>query len=339
MMRRLADFRGLFDDEKEEEFLAEEEAEGWETDEEGGSPSVREGSLPPLTADPPLPAGSPPPDVTPLPPSTPAGAPSEGQHASADIVPTTGMKRVREGMCEPSAGPLRVTRRRIEEVPIESRAVPDEQEVVPDQVAGLGFEEVGRSTMDADPSQSVEEGARSPLVKEHRDQAAGLVSDEAVRTATDVDPSKQDDEEGDGSVGDGEFAHSLEEGNEHGFKFAYNGLSKSRLLGFPWRRGSIRTHPCCRSSRVGELSYEASDFELHADLGLDSLIDFMVGEPDERADDVQDGSGRADGEVAEEETAEDEVAEDEEAGDEVAGDEVVGDANLPEESETVRRDE
>ncbi|CAN8287856.1 unnamed protein product [Cochlearia groenlandica] len=88
-----------------------------------------------------------------------------------------------------------------------------------------------------------------------------------------------------------------------------------------------------------QLSYEASDFELPADLELDSLIDFMVEEPDERADDVQDCGGRANEEIAEEETAEDEVAEDEEARDEVAGNEVAGDANLPEESEMVRRDE
>ncbi|CAN8271545.1 unnamed protein product [Cochlearia groenlandica] len=74
-MRRLADFKGLFDDEREEEFLAEEEAEGRETDKDGGSPLIQAGSpqtlggsLPPPTADPPLPAGSPSADVAPPPP-------------------------------------------------------------------------------------------------------------------------------------------------------------------------------------------------------------------------------------------------------------------------------
>ncbi|CAN8246611.1 unnamed protein product [Cochlearia groenlandica] len=199
-MRRLADFRGLFDDEKEEEFFAEEEAEGKETDEEEGSPLVREGSLPPPTADPPLPAGNPLADVVPPPPSTPGDASSEGQHASTEVVPTTGVKRAREGMNEPSADLLRVTKRRTEEAPIESRAGSGEPVVVGDQAAGLGSEEAGRSAMDADPSQTDEEGVKSPLVEEHRDQAVGLGSDEAVRAAADVDPSKQDDEEDDGLV-------------------------------------------------------------------------------------------------------------------------------------------
>ncbi|CAN8248425.1 unnamed protein product [Cochlearia groenlandica] len=79
-----------------------------------------------------------------------------------------------------------------------------------------------------------------------------------------------------------------------------------------------------------QLSYEASDFELPADLELDSLVDFMVEEPIEDADEVQGGGGRADDEVAEEETAEDEVAEGEEAIDEEIRDEVAGDPNLPE---------
>ncbi|CAN8241027.1 unnamed protein product [Cochlearia groenlandica] len=613
-MRRLADFRGLFDDEKEEEFLAEEEAEGRETDEEEDSSSVRAGlpqtsevSSLPQTADPPLPAGSPPADVAPPPPSTPADVASEDPHASTEVVSTTGVKRTREGVSDPSADPLRVTRRRTEGAPIESRAGSGEPVVVGDQAAELSTEQARSPPVEA--AELGSEQARSPPVEEHRDQAAGLVSDEVARAVADVDPSKQDDEEGDVLVGDGEFAHSLEEGNEHGFKFAYNGTVpflnhkeasagfqravystfhgeeapselilaaevaelarleqrvayKRTRLNFSYERllaeerssaqarfvavekerdaaidkvkelesslasvkksgrsrklkkkldtaeaenadlkkaqakaeaektvllkkaeraesvkialkeelrrmeseknvlekaleaeveASRTRELALKSSREAEetgakelaelkadydqlsevgalevkcfrerlvlakqrfdalrvasearlgklleeqkfieeyssfyiqmkgvfdtlerletkfaieippiferqcreregklerwledmpqLSYEASDFELPADLGLDSLIDFMVEEPDERADDVQDGSGRADGEVAEEEKAEDEVAEDEEARGEEIRDEVAGDANLPEESEAVRRDE
>ncbi|CAN8286734.1 unnamed protein product [Cochlearia groenlandica] len=74
-----------------------------------------------------------------------------------------------------------------------------------------------------------------------------------------------------------------------------------------------------------QLSYEASDFELPADLELDSLVDFMVEESGDRADDAQDCGGRTNEEVVEGETAEVEVAEDEEVEDEVTGDEVARD--------------
>ncbi|CAN8269362.1 unnamed protein product [Cochlearia groenlandica] len=220
-MRRLADFRGLFDDEKEEEFLAEEEVEGRETDEEGGSPSVREGSLPPLTADPPLPAGSPPPDVALPPPSTPADAASEGQHASTEVVPTTGVKRTREGVTDPSADPLRVTMRRTEGASTESPVGSGEPVVVGDQAAELGSEETGRSAMGADPSQTVEEGEKSPLAEERGDQATQFGPEEAVRAAADLDSTKGD---GDGPAGVDGFGFSLEENNEHGFRFTYDGL-------------------------------------------------------------------------------------------------------------------
>ncbi|CAN8288884.1 unnamed protein product [Cochlearia groenlandica] len=62
-MLTLADFPGVFDDEVEAEFLAEEEEEVREADLEAGSPSLQtmpEGS-PPATNSPPLRAGSPPP--------------------------------------------------------------------------------------------------------------------------------------------------------------------------------------------------------------------------------------------------------------------------------------
>ncbi|CAN8289018.1 unnamed protein product, partial [Cochlearia groenlandica] len=83
-----------------------------------------------------------------------------------------------------------------------------------------------------------------------------------------------------------------------------------------------------------QLSYEASDFELPADLELDSLVDFMVEEPNEDADKAQGGvgSGRADDEVAEEEAAGGEATGDEVAEDEETEDEEAGDASLPEES-------
>ncbi|CAN8244693.1 unnamed protein product [Cochlearia groenlandica] len=145
-------------------------------------------------ADPPLPAGSPPPDVAPPPPSTPADAASEGQHASTEVVPTTGVKRTREGVSDPSADPLRVTRRRTEGAPTESQVGSGEPVVVGDQAAELGSEETGRSTMGAGPSQTVGEGEKSPLVEKRGDQAAGLVSDEAGRSASDADPSQVDEE-------------------------------------------------------------------------------------------------------------------------------------------------
>ncbi|CAN8246613.1 unnamed protein product [Cochlearia groenlandica] len=86
-----------------------------------------------------------------------------------------------------------------------------------------------------------------------------------------------------------------------------------------------------------QLSYEASDFVLPADLELDFLSDFMVEEPDEVADEVRGVSGS--GRVGEEETTEDVAAGNEATEDEVVGDEEAGGANLPEDSETVRRDE
>ncbi|CAN8320479.1 unnamed protein product [Cochlearia groenlandica] len=146
-MRRLADFKGLFDDEKEAEFLAEEEAEGMETDEEGGSPLVQTGPI----ADPPLPAGSPPADVAPPPPSEVL---TENVRASVEATRTTGVKRTREEARESSAELPQATRLRTEGTSVESRAGSDEQGVVVDQVAGLGSEEAGRSALDADPSQA-----------------------------------------------------------------------------------------------------------------------------------------------------------------------------------------
>ncbi|CAN8259231.1 unnamed protein product [Cochlearia groenlandica] len=101
------------------------------------------GSLPPVTADPPLPAGSPPSDVAPPLPSTHADAASEGQHASTEVMPTTGVKRAHEGVSGPSAAPLRVTRRRTEGAPMEIQAGSGEPVVVRDQAAELGSEEGG----------------------------------------------------------------------------------------------------------------------------------------------------------------------------------------------------
>ncbi|CAN8234189.1 unnamed protein product [Cochlearia groenlandica] len=538
-MRRLADFRGLFDDEKEEEFLAEEEAEGRETDEEEGSPSVRAGLLPSLTADPPLPAGSPPSDVAPAPPSSPTGVPSEDQHALTEVIPTTGVKRAHEGVSGPSAAPLRVTRRRTEGAPIEILAGSGEPVVVGDQAAELGSEEGRRSAMDADSSQTDGEGMKSPSVEERGDQTTQFGPEEAVRTAADVDPSKQDDEEGDGLVAykrthlnfsyesllaeekssakaclgavekekdvalakvkelesslalvkksgrsrklrkqldkaeaenaelkkklaeseaektvlrrKAEMAESVKiglkeelrrmesekdalektldaeaeasrirelalkssrEAEEAGarelteLKADYDQLSevgalevkcfRERLVVAKQRFDALRVASEARLGKLKayleeqkiseeyssfyiqmkgvfdtlerletkfaikippiferqcreregklerwleerpQLSYEASDFELPADLELDSLIDFMVGESDERADGAQDCGGRTNEEVVERETAEVELAEGEEVegevtGDEVARDEVAGDTNLPEE--------
>ncbi|CAN8271554.1 unnamed protein product [Cochlearia groenlandica] len=169
-MRRLADFRGLFDDEREEEFLAEEEAEGRETDEDGGSPLIQAGSpqtlggsLPPPTGDPPLPAGSPSADVAPPPP---AKVPTEGVRVSVDAMQTAEVKRTREETRESLTELPQATRLRTEGSSVESRAGPDEQGVGVDQVAGFGSEEAGWSVLDADPSQADEEGEKSPLVEE-----------------------------------------------------------------------------------------------------------------------------------------------------------------------------
>ncbi|CAN8271464.1 unnamed protein product [Cochlearia groenlandica] len=158
-MRRLANFKGLFDDEIEEEFLAEVVKEGRENDPEAGSPlaqtdqpPIPEGSSPPLTSDPPV--------IPPIP----------AEDATAGLVSPSvqraGVKRV-------SAAP-------------DGLVVPDEERVE-DQAAGLGSEEATRSAKNADPSEPVEGRLEHPLV------------------------------EGDG------FSHQLEDDNEHGFYFAYNG--------------------------------------------------------------------------------------------------------------------
>ncbi|CAN8294797.1 unnamed protein product [Cochlearia groenlandica] len=346
--------------------------------------------LPP-TADPPLPAGSPPADVAPPPPPTPAVASSKGLHASTDAAPITRVKRVREEASELSSDLPRVTRCRTEVASVAGRDIIDEEGA---QVAELGPEEAGRSASDADVSQADEEGVKSPLVEEQGDRATQFGPEEAVQAAADVDSAQKD---GDGSAGADGFGFSLDEGNEHGFCFSYDGLvpflnhkeasggfqravysafhgekapsdlvlsaevaelarleqrvaykrtrlnfsyekllaeekssAQARLVAVEEERDAATTKVQELEAGLASLSYEASDFELPADLGLDSLIDFMVEESDERADDVQVGSGRADDEVTEERTAEDGVAEDE-ARQEGAGDEVARDANSPEE--------
>ncbi|CAN8287962.1 unnamed protein product [Cochlearia groenlandica] len=528
-MRRLADFRGLFDDEREEEFLAEEEAEGRETDEELGSPSVREGSLPSPTADPPLPAGNPPADAAPPPPPTPEDAPSEIQHASTEVVPTTGVKRAREGVNEPSAGEedapseiqhastevvptAGVKRARTEATPIESRTGPGEPVVVGDQAAGLGSKEAGRAAADVDPSkQDNEEGdglvaykrthlnfsyesllaeekssakACLGVVEKEKDVALAKVkelesslalvkkSGRSRKLKKQLDKAEADNAELKKRLAESEvektvlrrkaeMAESVKiglkeelrrmesekdvlekaldaeaeasrirelalkssrEAEEAGakelaeLKADYDQLSevgalevkcfRERLIVAKQRFDALRVASEARLGKLKayleeqkfveeysafyiqmkgvfdtlerlekkyaikippiferqcreregkierwlegrpQLSYEASDFELPADLELDSLADFLVEEPTEDADEVRGGDGRADDEVAEEETAEDEVAEGEEArdeeigdelggdgrtGDEGAGDRGAGDANLPEE--------
>ncbi|CAN8285373.1 unnamed protein product [Cochlearia groenlandica] len=511
-MRRLADFRGLFDDEREEEFLAEEEAEGRETDEELGSPSVREGSLPSPTADPPLPAGNPPADAAPPPPPTPEDAPSEIQHASTEVVPTTGVKRAREGMNEPSAGEedapseiqhastevvptAGVKRARTEATPIESRTGPGEPVMVGDQAAGLGSKEAGRAAADVDPSkQDNEEGdglvaykrtrlnfsyesllaeekssakACLGVVEKEKDVALAKVkelesslalvkkSGRSRKLKKQLDKAEADNAELKKRLAESEaektvlrrkaeMAESVKiglkeelrrmesekdvlektlelrelalkssrEAEDAGakelaeLKADYDQLSevgalevkcfRERLVVAKQRFDALRVASEARLGKLKayleeqkfaeeysafyiqmkgvfdtlerlekkyaikippiferqcreregkierwlegrpQLSYEASDFELPADLELDSLIDFMVEEPDERADDVQDCGGRTSEEIVEGETAKVEVAEaeeveDEVTEDEVARDEVARDTNLPEE--------
>ncbi|CAN8323503.1 unnamed protein product [Cochlearia groenlandica] len=80
-----------------------------------------------------------------------------------------------------------------------------------------------------------------------------------------------------------------------------------------------------------QLSYEASDFELPAELEINSLLSFL-GEPtDDDTDKVLGGAADDGEEVDGDDSDEDEVAEDEAARGEEAGDEEAGDANLPEE--------
>ncbi|CAN8287908.1 unnamed protein product [Cochlearia groenlandica] len=468
-------------------------------------PWTEEGLLPPPTADPPLPAGNPPADVAPPPPPTPEDAPSEVQHASTEVVPTTGVKRAREGVNEPSADLLRVTRPRTEEAPIESRTGSGEPVVVGDQAAGLGSEEAGRAAADVDPSEqgneegdglvaykrtllnfsyesllaeekssaqarfvavekerdaaiakvkelesslaSVKKSGRSRKLKKQLDKAEAdnaelkkrLAESEAERTvlrgkaemaefvkiALKEELGRMESEKGDlekALEAEAEASRirelalkSSREAEETGarelaeLKADYDQLSEVGALEVKCFRERLvvakqRFDALCVASeaRLGklkayleeqkiieeyssfyiqmkgvfdtlerletkyaikippiferqcreregklerwleerpQLSYEASDFELPAELELDSLADFMLEEPTEDADVVQSGGGRADGEVAEEETTEDEVAEGEEARDEEIRDEVAGDANLPEESEAVRQDE
>ncbi|CAN8289032.1 unnamed protein product [Cochlearia groenlandica] len=75
-----------------------------------------------------------------------------------------------------------------------------------------------------------------------------------------------------------------------------------------------------------QLSYEASDFELPAELKIESLLGFLGDQTVDDAEEVRVGANesRVEDEVAEDEAAEDEVAEG---------------ANLAEEGEAVRRDE
>ncbi|CAN8272458.1 unnamed protein product [Cochlearia groenlandica] len=145
----------------------------------------------PVANNPPLPTGTPPTAIIPPPP---VDDPSLPARASPSLLPKVGVKRGREtaeeGLVElPHATRLHTEAKSTEDrsnVASDSQAVPD-IEKSEDQAAGLGSEGADRSAKNADPSSPVGEETDPPLV-----------------------------------VGDG-FAHALEEGNEHGFYFAYNG--------------------------------------------------------------------------------------------------------------------
>ncbi|CAN8307625.1 unnamed protein product [Cochlearia groenlandica] len=200
VMLSLADLPGVFDDEIEAEFLAEEEEEERAADLEAGSPLAQtdlppmpEGS-PPATNCPPPPAGNPPAPKVVLP--SPVDASPSCMRTSPYSVQMAGVKRAREEANKGSTGLPQATRLRTEAMPVEGRAnvesdgqaVPDEEKVDEDQAVGLGSEGAGRSAMDTDLPKPDGEGLEPPLA------------------------------EGDG------FAHQLQEGNEHGFYFAYNGV-------------------------------------------------------------------------------------------------------------------
>ncbi|CAN8290515.1 unnamed protein product [Cochlearia groenlandica] len=80
-----------------------------------------------------------------------------------------------------------------------------------------------------------------------------------------------------------------------------------------------------------QLSYEASDFELPAELEIDSLLAFLVEPTDDDTEKVLGGATDEGEEVDDDDLGEDEVAGDEVVGDEETGDRGAGDANLPEE--------
>ncbi|CAN8243609.1 unnamed protein product [Cochlearia groenlandica] len=160
-MLTLANFAGVFDDELEEDFLAEEEEEGKEDDLGDCSPSPQtnlplmpEGS-PPMTNSPPLPAGSPPPLAV-IPPM-PVDDSFSTIRTSPYSVQMAGVKRAREAAGDGSAELPQTTRLRTEATPAEDQVnvapdgqvIPDEEKVE-DQAAGLGSEGEDRSARDAD---------------------------------------------------------------------------------------------------------------------------------------------------------------------------------------------